>query len=199
MGPPLSRRRVLAALATGVGAWGSAGLLSACTGSPDATVPTPTAPGPPDPLLAVLAERVRLVAQYDAAGRQQPDLLPRLLALRDQTEEQVVALRRALALPEPTPAATANSATTNSATPDSAGTGAADPTGSAGTGDPVDPSGTSDPETPVEPPVTLESLRMAVRASGVAAAAVCETVSVERAPLMGSLAAAASCHELLLG
>ncbi|MBA2554810.1 MAG: hypothetical protein H0V10_14205 [Geodermatophilaceae bacterium] len=166
MGTPLSRRRVLVALATGVGAVGGAGLLSACTGSPGPVIPTATPSTAPDPLLAVLTEREALVAQYDLAGRQQPDLAPRLLPLRDQTEEQVVALRLALALPEPSSEATSRARTSSAV--------------------------------PVEPPVTLEGLRSSVRATATSAAAVCETTTVERAPFVGSLAAAASCHDLLL-
>ncbi|MGI8693424.1 MAG: hypothetical protein ACR2JK_11085 [Geodermatophilaceae bacterium] len=170
MGTPLSRRRVLVALATGVGAVGGAGLLSACTGSPGPVIPTATPSTAPDPLLAVLTEREALVAQYDLAGRQQPDLAPRLLPLRDQTEEQVVALRLALALPEPSSEATSEA--TSRARTSSA--------------------------VPVEPPVTLEGLRSSVRATAASAAAVCETTTVERAPFVGSLAAAASCHDLML-
>lgn len=171
MGTPLSRRRVLVALVTGVGAVGGVGLLSACTGSPDTVIPTSAPSSAPDPLLAVLAERERLVAQYVVAGRQRPELAPRLLPLREQTEEQVVALRLALALPEPTPSATTGASGSSSAGP-------------------VDP--------PESLEVTLANLRSAVQTSAVTAATLCETTTVERAPFVGSLAAAASCHDLLL-
>lgn len=150
---------------------GALGLASACTGSSTPIIPTSAAPTAPDPLLAVLAERAGLVEAYAAAGRQHPPLLPRLQPLRTQTEEQVMALRQALALPEPAPTASATSGATTS------------PTATA---------------VPVDPAVTLSGLRAAVRASGSAAAAVCATTTAERAPLVGSLAAAAACHELLL-
>ncbi len=174
MGTPLSRRRVLVAFAAGAGALGGAGLLSACTGSPAPVTPISTVPTAPDPLLAVLDERVRLIADYDAAGLQHPELLARLLPLRKQTEEQVAALRLALALPRPSPTATGS------------GTSTAAPTTTAVPVDPVDPA------------VTLAAVRTAVRASGSTAAALCETTTAQRAPLVGSLAAAAACHELML-
>lgn len=188
MGTPLPRRRVLLAVATAAGALG---LASACTGSSTPIIPTSAAPTAPDPLLAVLEERAGLVEAYAAAGRQHPQLLPRLQPLRTQTEEQVMALRLALALPERTPASTALGTTGT--------TGASGASGTSGT------SGTSGATTsptatavPVEPAVTLAGLRAAVRASGSAAAAVCATTTAERAPLVGSLAAAAACHELLV-
>jgi len=135
--------------------------------------------------LAVLEERAGLVEAYAAAGRQHPQLLPRLQPLRTQTEEQVMALRLALALPERTPASTALGTTGT--------TGASGTSGTSGAT--TSPTATA---VPVEPAVTLSGLRAAVRASGSAAAAVCATTTAERAPLVGSLAAAAACHELLL-
>ncbi len=182
MGTPLSRRRVLLAVATAAGALG---LASACTGSSTPIIPTSAAPTAPDPLLAVLEERAGLVEAYAAAGRQHPQLLPRLQPLRTQTEEQVMALRLALALPERTPASTALGTTGT--------TGASGTSGTSGAT--TSPTATA---VPVEPAVTLSGLRAAVRASGSAAAAVCATTTAERAPLVGSLAAAAACHELLL-
>lgn len=181
MGHPLSRRRLLVALTAGAGAVGVGSLVSACTGSPLPVTPTSAPPTAPDPLVAVLDERVRLVEEYDEAARLHPELAPRLLPLRTQTEEQVVALRLALALPSPTPTPTPASTTT--------ATGASPATSSATSAETV---------VPVDPAVTLEALRVAVLASGSAAAAVCEATTAERAPLVGSLAAAASCHELLL-
>ncbi|MBA3419879.1 MAG: hypothetical protein H0U09_14500 [Geodermatophilaceae bacterium] len=182
MGTPLPRRRVLLAVATAAGALG---LASACTGSSTPIIPTSAAPTAPDPLLAVLEERAGLVEAYAAAGRQHPQLLPRLQPLRTQTEEQVMALRLALALPERTPASTALGTTGT--------TGASGTSGTSGAT--TSPTATA---VPVEPAVTLSGLRAAVRASGSAAAAVCATTTAERAPLVGSLAAAAACHELLL-
>lgn len=179
MGTPLPRRRVLLAVATAAGALG---LASACTGSSTPIIPTSAAPTAPDPLLAVLEERAGLVEAYAAAGRQHPQLLPRLQPLRTQTEEQVMALLLALALPERTPASTALGTTGASGTSGTSGA-TTSPTATA---------------VPVEPAVTLSGLRAAVRASGSAAAAVCATTTAERAPLVGSLAAAAACHELLL-
>jgi len=182
MGTPLPRRRVLLAVATAAGALG---LASGCTGSSTPIIPTSAAPTAPDPLLAVLEERAGLVEAYAAAGRQHPQLLPRLQPLRTQTEEQVMALRLALALPERTPASTALGTTGT--------TGASGTSGTSGAT--TSPTATA---VPVEPAVTLSGLRAAVRASGSAAAAVCATTTAERAPLVGSLAAAAACHELLL-
>lgn len=182
MGTPLPRRRVLLAVATAAGALG---LASACTGSSTPIIPTSAAPTAPDPLLAVLEERAGLVEAYAAAGRQHPQLLPRLQPLRTQTEEHVMALRLALALPERTPASTALGTTGT--------TGASGTSGTSGAT--TSPTATA---VPVEPAVTLSGLRAAVRASGSAAAAVCATTTAERAPLVGSLAAAAACHELLL-
>jgi hypothetical protein len=167
MGIPLPRRRVLVAIASGAGALG---LATACTGSSTPVVPTTAAPTAPDPLLSVLEERARLVEAYDAAGHQHPQLLARLQPLRMQTEEQVLALRLALGLGEPTRRPTASRATNS-------------PSASA---------------VAVDPAVTLEDLRSALRASGSTAAALCETTTAQRAPLVGSLAAAAGCHELLL-
>lgn len=163
MGTPHSRRGVLAAL----GALAAAGVVSGCTGPVAPVTPIRTTPTAPDPLLAVLDERVDLVERYDAAGRQHPELATRLLPLRIQTEEQVLVLRLALALPTAPPPT---------------------PTQSSSTGTAV----------PVDPAVSLSALRSAVRVAGMRAAALCETTSAERAPLVGSLAAAASCHELLL-
>ncbi|MBA2390504.1 MAG: hypothetical protein H0V67_09645 [Geodermatophilaceae bacterium] len=164
--------------AAGAGIIGGSGLLSACTGSPGPVTPTSaSAPVEPDPLLAVLDERVGLIGQYDAAGLRHPELHPRLLPLRMQTKEQVVALRLALALPEPTVEPTASAAAESSTTAGTSGSSSA---------------------VPVDPAVSLEAIRLAVQASGGTAAALCETTSAERAPLVGSLAAAAACHELLL-
>lgn len=156
-------------MALAAGGLGGGAVLSACTGSPTPVAPGSTPPALPDPLLAVLDERTRLVAQYDAAALEHPDLLPLLSPLRVQTEQQVVALRLALAWPEPT----------TSAAPSS------------------DPAGTSS-AVPIDPAATIADLRSAVQVSGTTAAALCVTTTTERAPLVGSLAAAASCHELLL-
>lgn len=175
MGTPISRRRVLVGFATGFAACGGAGLLSACTGSAGPARPTPAPSAAPDPLFAILDGHERLLAQYDAAARQQPELLTRLSSLRAQTEAQVVTLRLALALPEPTSAAPGS---TVSASSTASGSSSA---------------------VPVEAPVTLQTLRASVRVVGAAAATLCETTTVQRAPLLGSLAAAASCHDLMLG
>lgn len=173
MGRALSRRQLLVAVGT-LGA----GALASCTGSPRPARPTRSAPPTaPDPLLAVLAERQAWVLRYDAVGVAHPALLGRLQPLRAQTVEQVEALQLALALPTAT---TSPSTTSSSATADS--------TSGAPTA----------PVVPADPGAALAELRASVRAGAADAAALCLTVTVERAPLVGSLAAAGSCHDLAL-
>nr|MBA3523863.1 twin-arginine translocation signal domain-containing protein [Geodermatophilaceae bacterium] len=106
MGNPHSRRSVLA----GAGALALAAFVPGCTGGGDPT-PTPSATPapPPDPLLALLEVRIALAMAYDAVATRHPNLSGRLLPVRDQTQEQVTVLRRALALPAPAPTTTAAS------------------------------------------------------------------------------------------
>ncbi|HEY6748692.1 MAG TPA: hypothetical protein VI357_23630, partial [Mycobacteriales bacterium] len=94
----VSRRTVLAAGAGGA-------LLTACTAGwrsgPD---PAPTAPPPPDPLLAELAAERRLVATYDATAARYPALRGRLAGPRADHAAHAAALSRLLG-PAATPAA----------------------------------------------------------------------------------------------
>lgn len=154
---------------------GGALLLGACTGGSDGARPTSPAPPPaPDPLLALLDEREALLARYEATGAAHPNLVGRLQPLQSQTAEQVIALRLALALPTATP---------SSVPPSSGGS---------------TPSAPSGPAVPADPVAALVEARAALQASGTTAASVCLSTAAERAPLVGSLAAAAACHDLLL-
>ncbi len=173
MGPALNRRRFLAAAAAlGVG------VLGGCTGGSGPAGPTAShTPTAPDPLLAVLTEREALVTRYDAVGAVHPALLGRLQPLRAQTGEQVETLRLALALP---------TATTSSPPPRTSGSSAS--VGSI----------TSGPGIPLDPAAALAELRTSVQAGAASAATLCLAIAAERAPLVGSLAAAGSCHDLLL-
>lgn len=168
MGPALSRRGLLGA--------GGVLLLGACTSGSDRAAPTPPAPPPPpDPLLALLDEREALLARYEATGTAHPALVGRLQPLRSQTADQVIALRLALALP--------TAPASSSAPPSSGGS---------------TPSARSGPAVPADPAAALAEARAALQASGSTAASVCLSTAAERAPLVGSLAAAAACHDLLL-
>jgi len=150
-------------------------LVGACTGGTGPAAPTSSAPPPPpDPLLALLEEREGLLAAYEATGTAHPDLVGRLQPLQSQTAEQVVALRLALALPTATPSPRAPSS---------------------GGSTPSTPSG---PVVPADPAAAVAEVRAALRASGSAAESVCLSTTAERAPLLGSLAAAAACHDLML-
>lgn len=174
MEPALNRRRFLSAAAAL-----SLGTLAGCTGSPGPVGPTSSAASTaPDPLLAMLAEREAWVLRYDAVGVAHPALLGRLQPLRAQTAEQVEALRLALALP---------TATTSSSPPPPPTSGSSSSGGAP-----------SAPGVPADPAAALAELRASVRAGASGAATLCLTVTAERAPLVGSLAAAGSCHDLAL-
>lgn len=182
MDSALTRRGLLAG--------GGVLLLGACTGGGDPAAPTPAGPPPAaDPLLALLGNRETLLVRYDATGAAHPDLIGRLQPLRAQTAEQVVVLRLALALPTTAPSSAAASA---SAAPSASASGSP-ASGSAASGSPA-----PGPAVPPEPAAALAELRTAVRAGGAAAESVCLAAPAERAPLVGSLAAAAACHDLLL-
>lgn len=165
------------------GAGGVAALLvlPGCTGGGSTSAPTSAAPSAPDPLLAVLEERQSLAAAYAAVGTAHPDLAGRMAVLQAQTEEQVLALRRALALPATTAPSTA---------PTGAGTGAAT-TGAATTS-------AGNPVVPPDPAAARAMLRDRLTTAAEHAAALCATTSPERAPFIGSLAAAATCHRVVL-
>lgn len=172
MGPALTRRGLLGA--------GGVLLLGACTGGPGPAALTSSGPPPaPDPLLALLRDREALLVRYDATGAAHPDLIGRLQPLRAQTAEQVVVLRLALALPTAAPSSAASATVSGGTAP----SGSAPPPG---------------PAVPPDPTAALVELRSVVRASGAAAEWVCLAAPAERAPLCGSLAAAAACHDVLL-
>lgn len=147
-------------------------LLPGCTGGGSPSVPTSATPSAPDPLLAVLEERQSLAAAYAAVGTAHPDLAGRMAVLQAQTEEQVLALRRALALPATTAPSTA-------------------PAGAASTS-------AGDPVVPTDPAAARAMLRDRLTTAAEHAAALCATTSPERAPFVGSLAAAATCHRVVL-
>ncbi|MBA3252171.1 MAG: hypothetical protein H0T66_18140 [Geodermatophilaceae bacterium] len=169
MAAALTRRRFLGC--------GGVLLVGACTGGTGPAAPTSSAPPPPpDPLLALLEEREGLLAAYEATGTAHPDLIGRVQPLQSQTAEHVTALRLALALPT----ATSTSSAGSSSTPASKG------------------GSTSGPAVPADPAAALAELRSAVQASGSAAESVCVSTTAERAPLVGSLAAASACHALML-
>lgn len=166
MAPELTRRGLLGL---------SLVALGACTGDPrPATPTTATSPPPPDPLLALLAGREELVASYDVVMATHPDLAGRLGPLRDQTAEQVMVLRLALALPRSSAPSTASGVPTSSGGPTTSGVAMPDPA------------------------AARASLLTAVQASGAAAESVCLVTTRERAPLVGSLVAAAAGHALVL-
>lgn len=184
MDSALTRRGLLAG--------GGVLLLGACTGGGDPAAPTPAGPPPAaDPLLALLGNRETLLVRYDATGAAHPDLIGRLQPLRAQTAEQVVVLRLALALPSTAPSSAAASA---SAAPSAS----ASASGSSASGSAASENPAPGPAVPPEPAAALAELRTAVRAGGAAAESVCLAAPAERAPLVGSLAAAAACHDLLL-
>lgn len=167
----------MAAVLTRRGFLGGGGVLlvGACTGGTGPADPTSSAPPPPpDPLLALLQEREALITRSVATGTAHPDLVGRLQPLQSQTAEQVIALRLALALPTATPSPTA-------------------PLSSGST-----PSTPSGPVVPADPAAAVAEVRAALQASGSAAESVCLSTTAERAPLLGSLAAAAACHDLML-
>src|SRR4051794_35457450 len=89
---PLPRRQVLGVLAAG-----AAAVLAGCrrgtatgTGTPSGT--PATTPAGPDPLLADLADELRLLSVYDATLRAHPTLAGRLRPLRANHAEHVTAL-----------------------------------------------------------------------------------------------------------
>lgn len=155
---------------TGVGALALVSVLPGCTGGQSLLPTAPTTPAVPDPLLAVLAARVALVEDCAAVAVAHPALAGRVRPVGDQTAEQVTTLQRALARP----------------------------TASASVVAPVTPSVSSGPVVPPDPAAALAGLRAALQAAGEAAAALCRTTSAQRAPLLGSLAAAAAGHAVVL-
>jgi hypothetical protein len=89
----LPRRTVLGLAGAGAGWLAMAG----CSGvdGPAAT-PSPTAPPPPDPLLAELADERRLVALYTATAARHPALAVRLGAPQADHTQHAEALVRAM-------------------------------------------------------------------------------------------------------
>lgn len=182
MGPAVTRRGLL------VG--GGLLLVAACTGGPRPAAPsTSAAPAAADPLLALLTDREELLARCEATGSAHPDLVGRLQPVRDNTAEHVVALRLALALPTSTPTTTPT-VTPTAGSPSSP----SDTDGASGSG----PPSASGPVVAADPAVALADVRAAVRSGGDLARSTCLGTTSERAPLVGSLSAAAACHDLVL-
>ncbi len=180
-----SRRRLLAAATLTAGA-----AMSGCTGGDSGQAPTPTTPPPeePDPLEPILTGTLALFAAYDNAAESFPGLAMRLAPLRAQTAEHVRALQLALAVPTMTPSSTAaaSASAVPTGSPPASGTGTSPPGGGVGTSPPGDPV------------ATLAGLRARLGVIRSATGQLCLTTSTQRAPLLGSLTAAAACHDLLL-
>ena len=159
----LSRRTVL----------GLAGALAVagCTGAggPPAG-PSPTVPPPPDPLLAELADEVRLAALYDATLARHPALAARLASPRADHAQHVEALTQEVDAAGDTPTAT--------------------DTPSASASAPV--------QVPATAAAALAALRAAERAAAVARSAAALAAPAHRAGLLASVAASEATHQLVL-
>lgn len=183
MSVTFSRRRLLAAATLTAGV-----AVTGCTGGDSARTPTPSPPPEPlDPLEPILTGTLALVAAYDRTAESFSELAVRLAPLRAQAAEHVLALQLALAVPTITPPSTA--AASGTATP----TGSP-PAGGAGTSPPGAPGGSP----PGDPAAALAGLRARLGAIRSATGQLCLTTTAERAPLLGSLTAATTCHDLLL-
>lgn len=129
---------------------------------------------PPDPLLAELADEVRLVALYDATAARHPALAARLASPRADHAQHVEALTREV--------------DATGGTPTTAGTPSASASGSA--------------SAPVGVPATavaaLAALRTAERAAAVARSAAALVAPAHRAGLLASVAASEATHQLVL-
>lgn len=155
--------------------------LSGCPAAKKAGPPVTSSAPPPDPLAPVLAAQVALRNQYDEAFAAVPALAAEarlgttLATLRNEVDQHVTATAGAMAVAVPTSSRPAT------------------PTPSAGA------SATSTP--PVVPPDTATLLAALLAAEGARAAtlaALVPAVAVERAPLVGSMAASAACHVVVL-
>ncbi len=156
------------------------GFAAACTGTPG-PAPTPTGvtttEPPPDPLADHLAAERRLLGSYQATIAQHPALAKRLAPLRDDHSAHVAALEQEMGL-------------TPSATPTATGTGTA-------TASPT-PEVTGIPPVPATAPLALLALKNAEHAAATARAAGCLTADDTAAPLLASIAACESSHEVVL-
>lgn len=157
--------------------------LSGCPASTKATSPaTSSGAPPPDPLAAVLAAQAALRNQYDAAFIAVPALVAEirlgatLAALRDEVDQHVTATAAAMAVAAPASSGAAPSTTSS----------AGSPTASA------------PPVVPPDAASLLAALLAAESALGAALVALVPTVSVERAPLVGSMSASTACHVVVL-
>jgi hypothetical protein len=131
---------------------------------------------PPDPLLAELADEVRLVALYDATTARHPALAARLASPRADHAQHVEALTREVDATGGTP--------TTAGTPSASG------------------SASGSPSAPVRVPATaaaaLAALRTAERAAAVARSAAALVAPAHRAGLLASVAASEATHQLVL-
>ncbi|WBC00199.1 hypothetical protein O7543_10705 [Solwaraspora sp. WMMA2080] len=128
----------------------------------------------PDPLAGLLAATLELVGRYDAAMTTAAGLGPLLTPVVATHRAHAEELSRltGIALPAPTTAAPGGQPT--------------DP------GTAVPGPGTSAP--PGDRAAVLTALRSAEEAAATEAAAACHTAAADRAALLGSIAAARTCH-----
>ena len=160
----VARRSVLIGGTVGAGL-----LLAGCT-SDGPSGAAPTAPPPPDPLLAELADERRLVAAYDATMARYPALRGRLTAVRADHAAHAAALGQALG-PAATPSASPGSASpTQTPTPTAAATAGA----------------------------ALAALRAAERSAASARGTVALTAPADRARLLAGISASEASHLAVL-
>jgi hypothetical protein len=166
----IHRRTLLAALAV----TGATGVAAGCT-ERGGSSSRPGGQSTPDPQLVDLADERELLAAYDATIARHAALADRLAPLRDHHAQHVAALERVMGR-----------------TPDQSAT--ARPSGGPEQTKAAD-AGTSVPPTPA---AALAALRAMERSAATARAGSCTTAPVDRAPLLGSIAACEASHEVLL-
>ncbi|WP_233605702.1 hypothetical protein [Micromonospora sp. Llam0] len=139
----------------------------------------------PDPLAGLLAATLELVGRYDAAMTTAAELGPLLTPVVATHRAHAEELSRltGIALPAPTPADPGGQPTDP---------GSAVPPGTVPPGTAAPGAGTSAP--PVDRAAVLTALRSAEEAAAAEAAAACHTAAADRAALLGSIAAARTCH-----
>lgn len=169
--PTVHRRTLLAALAV-------TGAAAACTADKGETSSERGGTNEPDPQLVDLADERDLLAAYDATMARHAGLRDRLAPLRDHHAQHLAALQRALGRSTTTP--------TVGGTP----TGGTDPAQSGGA--------TAASSVPPTPPAALAALRDRERQAATARTRSCINARVDRAPLLGSIAACEASHEVLL-
>ncbi|MFV2085066.1 hypothetical protein [Micromonospora sp. LOL_021] len=135
----------------------------------------------PDPLAGLLAATLDLVGRYDAAMTTTAELGPLLTPVVATHRAHAEELSRltGIALPAPT-------------TTTDPGGQPTDPGGGVPPGTATPGAGTSAP--PVDRAAVLTALRSAEEAAAAEAAAACHTAAADRAALLGSIAAARTCH-----